>query len=467
MPSVLATRSLRKHFLQLPPSIRASICPNALPRRHFSAWAPAPAALTHLAVETPLAVLEGVHAMGVPWWAAIPLSAALVQCTLVYYWSAKPARKREIIRTHLFPLVQNSAKRAVDKHMTPMLEEVKSGALPPQLLGIRMRLLAVIFNVRESHRLGKTFNAPLFTWTAPLNFITLLAFAEAIRIKCGTRQGLLSMILPRLEEANSGGESAQTTQEKADEALAQRLEAQLERIESSRAAQENGSDAFEYMNAAAAVDPSYSTAGHSLQAPIQPPAYAEYADPKMATEGIAWISDLTVPDPNGILPIALGAVFLAGVNWKSVTKPSSIHQRPKSQDENKTEDAPVIEAPPKASSAPPAQDAVLEQQRKVNADINAALLKADELRAATTRKSEEWSPFGQLTGGDRMKIVMAGLFTFVSLQLPAAIVLYIMTNAIIGRLQKRWLDIKYPLPPLIHPCKRPMRIKVRRVFRDG
>ncbi|KAF7186135.1 hypothetical protein HII31_12527 [Pseudocercospora fuligena] len=461
MASVLTPRSLRKQLLQLPPSIRASVYQNALPRRHFSASTPRSSSLTDIAVAAPLAVLDGVHAMGVPWWAAIPLSAALIRCTFVYYLSAKPGRKREITRAHLFPLAQIRAKIALDKQMAPQVEKAQAGGSSRLALGTHVFARRIISNLRESHQLGKMFNAPLFTWTAPLNFITLLAFAEAIRVKCGTRQGLLSMALHNFEETTHQGDGTQTAQEKADEALAQRLEAQQERIESTHAAREDGSDAFDHINPAEAIDSS------SLRPPIQPPAYAEHADPTLTTEGIAWIPDLTVPDPQGFLPLALGAVFLAGVNWKNMTKQSSINQRPTSRDEKKTEDAPVVEPPPKSVSATPAQDAVLEQQRKVNADINAALKKADELRATTTRKGEEWSPFGQLTFGDRMKITMAGFFTLVSMKLPVAIVLYIMTNAIVGRLQRRWLDIRYPLPALIHPCKRPMRIKVRRVFRDA
>ncbi|KXS97809.1 hypothetical protein AC578_10540 [Pseudocercospora eumusae] len=412
MPPVLTSPSLPKHFLH-----------RHLLHRHFSASAPrSHYSLLQLAVDAPTAVLDGVHAMGLPWCAAIPLSAALVRCTLVYYSSTKPGRKREITRTHLFPLAQVRANISYENWANKMENEELQ--LPRLVLAAKRITTKLIV----THRLGKMFKAPLFSFTAPLNFITLIAFAEAIRVKCGTREGLLSTLLHPFDETLHRLEGTQTAQEKADEALAQRLEAQ---------------QAFHDINAPDFVDSSYNIAAQSLRPPIQPPAYAEYADPTLATEGIAWFPDLTVPDPQGLIPLALGAVFLAGVNWKKVTRQSSINQRPTS-----------------------AQHAVHEQQRNVNADINAALKKADELRATTTRKNKkEWSPFGHLTFGDRTKIAMAGIFTIVSMKLPVAIVLYIMTNTIVGRLQKRWLDIKYPLPTLIHPCKRPMRIKVRRTFR--
>lgn len=52
-------------------------------------------------------------------------------------------------------------------------------------------------------------------------------------------------------------------------------------------------------------------------------------------------------------------------------------------------------------------------------------------------------------------------------KLPAAVLLYMVPSMVFTWLQGRWLDWKYPLPEVIKPCRRPVRIKVRKEFNDG
>ena len=62
----------------------------------------------------------------------------------------------------------------------------------------------------------------------------------------------------------------------------------------------------------------------------------------------------------------------------------------------------------------------------------------------------------------RLSILFTPLFMLVSVKFPAAILLYFIPSILAGWLQSRWLNFRNPILPAIAPCKRPIRLKVRR-----
>lgn len=298
-----------------------------------------------------------------------------------------------------------------------------------------------------------------------MNFLTLMVFAEAIRLKCGSRKGLLPLLLGPLEGLWGGRTDAATT-DSADEGLAQQLEMlhqerlrtvrETESISDTRSDIQSPADAHLVEQPCETVEPSYTFSASKLHPPTP---YAELADPTMSSGGVAWFHDLTAPDMTHILPSLLVGIMLLGVKWSDLLKLSR-DQRPQSDVARATRaSGKVAEPSQEPASRTSRQGIVLEDEQ-----IRSAFAKADQLKQERAN-IELWNPFRNLSIGDRIKIALAGLVLFTSSSWPVGILLYFMSNSIMSKLLRRWLDVKYPLPVPIRPCKRKMRIKVRTEFK--
>jgi inner membrane protein COX18 len=66
--------------------------------------------------------------------------------------------------------------------------------------------------------------------------------------------------------------------------------------------------------------------------------------------------------------------------------------------------------------------------------------------------------------GQRLGLSFSLIFGIAATQFPAAVLLYLVPSMTMGWLQTRWLDVKYPIPGVVEPCKKPVRFKVRKEF---
>jgi hypothetical protein len=480
---------LASRLLHLPPTLRGSIAARhninfsqiSQARRNFSASAPRQFSPTDAVVSLPIAALDAVHYIGFPWYAAIPLTAVLVRCTVGYFFGDLPARKKQIIRRHIAPLISYNAIRLSRGSMRELEKDLKEWDLRKYF-----RFTVLLDQLRLTHKLGAIFNAPLFSVSHFVNILTLAAFAEAIRVKCGgAKEGLINLFMfpfekleelrqdvesrtpgfgnrpvqdiqPQEEAGSASTEDLNPPQEifvkSPEELLADRLEAAHEIVAQKRA---------EALESGVPLDPMLLDPTYYLKdvQPIVSESRAENLDLSMATEGLAWFQDLTVADTWYILPVILGSTIL----WTAFVGQEIRKSPPR-----------VLEAR-KVSRPNISQGAMSSKSRKIGGvdiyesqttkDVNAALQSAEQMKAAAIEEKKKAGVlFPNLTFQQSTRIVAALGFSLMSTYLPAGIVLYFIGSNVAGILIHSWMSYRYPLPPMVSPCAIPLRLKVRKAY---
>lgn len=397
LPPLTATRNARAAFLQLPAHLR--ILSHHHSCRSFSATASRNVSVAEVVAAPPLAILNSLHAIGIPWYAVIPTTAILVRGVFGYYFSSAPKRKRDQINGHLLPLVSAATSlRAAQQHAT-------SGQLPTKgqmgfIQGFKM------------HMTGRQFGAGLISASSFVNLGLLLATAEAVRMKCGHRQGLLSTLLSPIEWVVSKFAPDHVTPAgQLFENRAQEMAVRLERLREARLqqAQEQG---VSPENADVSLQSLMSdNLFQSAQAPAPPliNVNSHYFDPTLQTEGFSWCTDLTVADPSAILPGLAFAIMLSNVllNPLVIPRPIAWAQR--------------MPWP---------------------------------ISFLVTRYSN----------GQMLFAALSGFFGYVLLNVPAAIALYIFSSVTAGVVQKRWLDLTMPVRKPIMRCTRGTRLRSKKAW---
>lgn len=397
LPSPTTTRNARAAFLQLPAHLRLLSHHHSC--RSFSATASRNVSAAEVVAAPPLAILNSLHAIGIPWYAVIPATAILVRGVFGYYFSSAPKRKRDQIHGHLLPLVQaHTAFRAQQKH-------AQTGHVPTKG---QMGILQAF----RMHKTGRQFGAGMIKASSFVNLGLLLATAEAVRMKCGHRQGLLSSILSPIEWVVSKFTQDHVTPAgQLFENRAQEMAQRLERLRETRLqqAQEQG---VSPENADVSVQSLMSdNLFQSAQAPAPPliNVNSHYFDPTLQTEGFSWCTDLTAADPYAILPGLAFAVMLSNVLLNPLAVPR-----------------PIAWA------------------RRMPWPISFYV----------TRYSN----------GQMLFAALSGFFGYVLMNVPAAIALYIFSSVTAGVLQKRWLDVTMPVRKPIQRCTRGTRLRSKKAW---
>lgn len=456
MASPLRFSVARAQIIPLPSTVRSALSARSLPRRNFSSTAHRPSALLDIAVAGPTAILDAIHGLGIPWYAAIPCAAVLMRCTVGYYLSALPARKRAIVRTNLAPLVANNVRYQMGRKNFLLQKRLDAdGGNRPvtskNSLRMRRMVNAMVCQMTESYRFGKRYGAPIFTASSFLNFGMLIMFAEAIRVKCGHREGLLSMITSRFEGAFQSllMKPASTNTPPAlsyEEVIAERMEAAQAAADAQ--AELYASGAGDVLVDPKLLDPAYhfEALGHTAK------TYADNLDPTMLIEGLSWAQNLALPDPQYILPFLLSCAMLPDMSrvFKAYLKALPPRHGTFGKRLPSTKSSTVS-----ASTLTP--------QSK---EMDRALRLLEKLRQETSANNSRarGAILSTWTIDQKFRLWMAGLFFFVGCGLPSGMLLYMIPSVVVGRLHTRWLDMKHPIPMIIQPCKRPMRVKVKKSY---
>ncbi|KAM3420952.1 hypothetical protein BST61_g4184 [Cercospora zeina] len=329
----------------------------------------------------------------------------------------------------------------------------------------RYKLSAMMNSLLVGHTIGRKFEAPLLTGSWFINYGLLLAFAEVIRIKCGHGAGLLSVLLRPVQNLDP--------QAPKSEPVLSYAEAMAQRMEQAQAAAD--AQAQHYASNHLPVDPKFVDPEyhfHLLSKSAQ--TYSDQLDPTMVVEGFAWwAQNLTVPDSTFILPALLGSVMVGGMLFQQDGRKYTIKTPESRKIETRGEETPSSSLTsstslrPTNSRTPTSSQTIGLLEREAQRDlqtrqINAAFAAAEKLRAESKTRiaPHDRSLFQNWTRRQRFGLCMAGLMFYLSAHWPIGILLYLIPNMIVGHLHTRWLNLKYPVPTNVEPCKRPMRIKV-------
>jgi inner membrane protein COX18 len=392
LASRTATGNVRAAFLQLPSHLR--LLSHQQSSRSFSATAPTKISMAEIVATPSLVILNGLHAVGIPWYAVLPTAAILIRGVFGYYFAVAPARRRAQIRSNLNPLI--AAELQLDSSFRALKGQEP---VPPGLKGFTTQM--------KAHSIGKRFGAGVIASTSFVNFVALITTAEAVRMKCGARQGLLSTLLTPFEWlARTFAPGYSSTLIDAAEVRAQELAKRLEHLRETRIqqAQEQGLSP-EAADAAASGQSlvSDNLYQYSPQAPPLIDTNSPYMDVTLQTEGFSWCTDLTAIDPYGILPNLTCAIMLGRILIMPLPTPRPRYVAQK------------LPAP---------------------------------LKFLATRYSDM----------QYFSAAFALLLGYVLQSMPAAISLYMLSTVVAGSLQQKWLSLAMPMRKQILQCSRGPRI---------
>lgn len=399
---MLASRApVRASILQLPPHLRVTAYQQTQSRA-FSASSLFEGSLVEAITAPSSALLDGLHAIGTPWSAAIPITAILVRGVIGHYVGGIPAQRRAQARNNVLPLV--TAELNVQFRDKTSRGDYDKARDPAAMRRIDM-FWARLFKLQ---RVGRKFGGALVAPSSLINFGTFIATTEALRMKCGSREGLLPLLLGPFKWVGQKVAPSLFSPVDAAQVAGEKYAARIEEIRQARL--EGGSLSQGSENALAPGDMQVLMQQEaSSAAPPHVDTSAPHFDPTMQTEGFLFSPDLTLPDPTGTLPVALLSVMMARI----LLRPN---------------DRPIKSGPP-----------ITFPWRWL------------------TSKYSKLQMFG---------VSLSGLFIVVTAHMPAGIVLYFACSAAAGMVQRRWLDARMPLRPAIQACKRPTRVKAKKLWAD-
>ena len=426
MATPLRTRALRPSLFHLPPALRVSAFQATTAPRPFSSTS-APSTLVDLAVTPPSYLLDLLHtSLGLPWYAVLPATALVVRSSLLYFLSARNDRRKQGLGANLVPV---ASARVTMQLASPEARQTRQRT-PPFLRPFYDAVSGWLTRRKEFRTLEKQFGISPFKGGWLVNFGVLVAVTEAVRMRCGSREGLLPLVLhpfERMREALNG---------KAPTPSPDPAAASGEGAAAARGLSEDQVRAAMITDADGNVTVDFAQLQQAaLDLPPAPTAYSASFDPALQFEGLPWCLDLTLPDSSFILPTALVLSMAAGILFKpgqSLSKPRSPPST-KPSASNNTTTPPASPSPTQQQPLPP--------------------------------------PFRLLppiTNLQRLQLSILFPWWLLALQFPAAIVLYIASSSAITTLQKWWVYRKMMggsgvgAAAGIQPCRRPLRLKVRK-----
>jgi inner membrane protein COX18 len=267
--AMLSSRLLRRPACQLlSPTSAASSAPTCRPLpRAFHASAPRQDPVLDAVLYLPHEMMNLIHTSGLPWYAALPLTAFITRGLLVTT-AGSWARALMARYVGLHPL-----RQALAFHKRNEILQRGNFRTPKEAM------IVVKKEVKdEVAKLDKRWNVSLggqIGWTLaqiPIFF----AMAEAIRQKCGARDGLLGIGFSVFKSKD-----AQT------------------------AVGEMGED----------VQTAVGEMGEDVQTAIGDMAAttSTWFEPSLANEGVLWFQDLLLPDPTGTLPFIVSGLMFANI----------------------------------------------------------------------------------------------------------------------------------------------------------
>ncbi|KAI7154475.1 hypothetical protein KC324_g14447, partial [Hortaea werneckii] len=351
-------------------------------------------------------------------------TALVVRSSLLYFLSARNDRRKEGLRANLVPV----ATARVTRQLNSPEAERKRRRTAPFLRPFFEAANGWLTRRNEFRTLEKQFGISPFRGGWLVNFGVLIAVTEAVRMRCGSREGLLPLALHPFEKMREAlnGKAPVPSPESAAAASGEGAAA-------ARGLSEDQLRAAMVTDADGNVTVDFAQLQQFAQdLPPAPTAYSASFDPSLQLEGLPWCLDLTLPDSSFILPTSLVLIMAAGI----VFKPGQSLSKPRSSPSAK----PPVPTTAPASPSPTPQQPLPPPYRLLP----------------------------PITNLQRLQLSILPPFWLVALQFPAAIVLYVASSSAITTLQKWWVYRKMMggggvgAAAGIQPCRRPLRLKVRK-----
>ncbi|KAH0337696.1 hypothetical protein KCU81_g7973, partial [Aureobasidium melanogenum] len=250
--------------------------------------------------------MESLNATGLPWFAAIPLSAVVIRSLVIYPVFQKPLRERLVDRAATQPLV--------DAHMSIVRRKLDR-TFRRDSPWRRINLAINAFH-RRGHLAVTMFDRKFNFGHRTMMFMTTILASDGLRRIMGAKEGLLKFILgpldwtvswliPDAPKNQSSGEAAEAVSaNSSSNELPDQASIDATGVPTSAPDVLSSTEPAQDAAAELAQEASSAVAGH---------VNSVWFDPTLLTGGFSWCSDLTAADPTLILPVIFSSTFFASI----------------------------------------------------------------------------------------------------------------------------------------------------------
>jgi mitochondrial inner membrane protein COX18 len=434
MNSQHSLNTMRSTFFNLPSHLRVAAFNNAMfSSRSFSSTSRRDIDPVSSLTAAPIFLMDSLHSLGLSWATVIPCTALILRGGITYHFLMKPQRKMAQQRVAIIPLVHAwtimyRERPEVQKQLA--FYQRKRQSVNWNLYQAWVRRKASFLAWWNLGYLGgqgrwRTIGSPF------INFGILITAMEAIRIKCGGKDGVLSLLLTPAKWVIEAleAEAPKNRTVKYDATTIGHAPPVQTMPETSATATANQNPVPEAVVPTENLSPINAGPVDTAASTGTPTtALSSSVDPNLQTEGPWFCPDLTAVDASGIL----SAGVFAAIAIPAIFSP----QKPRP------------DLPTRFSSA-------------TNQDSNASSNNPSNI---LNFKPPPRSKLETMTGGSKFQLLFAVYILFASLKMPAGMLLYMIGSWSIGFVQRVWLDVKYPTVRPIAPCLRPVRQRQRRMW---
>ncbi|CAD0097607.1 unnamed protein product [Aureobasidium mustum] len=254
----------------------------------------------------PVACLESIHSTGLPWFAAIPLSAVLIRSLVIYPLFQRPLREKLVDRAQTQPLV--------DAHMTTVRRALQRQINKNSPLN-KLNLVLNNFIIRRRIQ-ANMFGRVLPVGHRTMMFLTTILVSDGLRRIMGAKAGLVKFILGPLDwtlswlvpssptEPTPGHTSEAASVISSPGQIPDQESVNLVGVPTSAQDVWSATETTQDTVGDLAQEASTAVADHVNSA---------WFDPTLLTEGFSWCPDLTASDPTLILPVIFSSTFFASI----------------------------------------------------------------------------------------------------------------------------------------------------------
>ncbi|KAH9876145.1 hypothetical protein J1614_004024 [Plenodomus biglobosus] len=254
-----------------------------------------------------------IHA-NVPWYAAIPLTAFIVRGALVTT-AGTYARSLMARYAGLHPLRQALGFQKRDE----ILKRENFRTPKEAIAQVKKEVTQM---TKQLDKKWKVDSLKATMWWTVVQLPVFFAMAEAIRQKCGARDGLLGLGASLIQSVRDGlaglGQSLFGTKDVTSGAGESAVQSTSEI--------DDFGDSFVSNVNNVAASPS-ADVGPLVATPTPDMGglavtHSQWFDPSLANEGMLWFQDLVVPDPTGVLPFIVSGLMFCNIYFTKNTAPS-------------------------------------------------------------------------------------------------------------------------------------------------
>ncbi|KAI4720333.1 hypothetical protein E4T48_03431 [Aureobasidium sp. EXF-10727] len=258
----------------------------------------------------PVACLDSLHSIGLPWFAAIPLSAVLIRTLVIYPLFQTSLREKLVTRAQLQPLVDANMSMAKRRLYRRTTKDTQNSMIH--------KLNLVINSWRIRSDVQKAMDSRRMYWfpNRLMMFMTTIVVSDGLRRMMGAREGLLKFVLGPLDWTLSWlvpSPLQKPSPGEAEVSPTSPVPDPVTNIGLDNVDDPSPTGVSHGMSATETAQDATSGLAQEASTAVTDHLNSVWFDPTLLTEGFSWCPDLTASDPTLVLPFIFSSTFFASI----------------------------------------------------------------------------------------------------------------------------------------------------------